>query len=160
MDQMDQMDQNFDSLFIAAESKAGQEMGDLQRAVVARALPSINQPSSQGSSRQGSRCGSGHGSRGSPARKATPTCNTLCPSNPTVMEMKAGGINPSRSHSMREQTSHMREKYKRRPSIKNSSPIPLSSRGNSRNNSLPMEELEVTRQFLATNKKVGKRMEE
>ena len=52
----------------------------------------------------GSRGGSGHGSRGSPARK--PTKMTLCPSNPAVL-----GSAASRSHSMRDQTSHMKEKY-------------------------------------------------
>ena len=51
-----------------------------------------------------SRRGSGHGSKGSPAR--TPTKMTLCPSNPAVLESAA-----SRSHSMRDQTSHMKDKY-------------------------------------------------
>ena len=39
-------------------------------------------------------------------------------------------------------------------SNKNSSPAPLGSRSGSRNNSLQGDEVEVTRQFLATNKKV------
>ena len=52
----------------------------------------------------GSRGGSGHGSRGSPARKQTKM--TLCPSNPAVL-----GSAATRSHSMRDQTSHMKEKY-------------------------------------------------
>ena len=52
----------------------------------------------------GSRGGSGHGSRGSPARK--PTKMTLCPSNPALL-----GSAASRSHSMRDQTSHMKDKY-------------------------------------------------
>ena len=63
---------------------------------------------------------------------------------------------------MRDQTSHMREKYQtkysqRRLSNKNSSPVPvgLGSRSGSRNNSLPGDEVEVTRQFLTTNKKVN-----
>jgi len=54
----------------------------------------------------------------------------------------------------------MREKYQtkysqRRLSNKNSSPAPgFGSRSGSRNNSLPGDEVEVTRQFLTTNKKV------
>jgi hypothetical protein len=86
--------------------------------------------------------------------------STLCPSNPAVTELQAGGSAASRSHSMRDQTSHMKEKYQsrysqRRLSTKNSSPAPaVGSRSGSRNNSLPGDEVEVTRQFLTTNKKV------
>lgn len=158
---MEEMEQNFDSLFSAAETR---DLGDLQRAVATRAVPPSGCPSggprvppsgSQGGSRAGSRGGSGQGSRGSPARK--PTQSTLCPSNPAVTEL--AGSAASRSHSMRDQTSHMREKYQskysqRRMSNKNSSPAPLGSRSGSRNNSLQGDEVEVTRQFLATNKKV------
>ena len=83
---MEEMEQNFDSLFSAAETR---DLGDLQRAVATRAVPPSGCPSggtrvppsgSQGGSRAGSRGGSGQGSRGSPARK--PTQSTLCPSNP------------------------------------------------------------------------------
>jgi len=104
----------------------------------------------------GSRAGSGHGSRGSPARK--PTKTTLCPSNPAIL-----GSAAARSHSMRDQTSHMKEKYQtkyqaRRMSIKtptaSKDTTPKMSGNGSRNNSLVPNDLEVTRQFLATNKKV------
>ena len=179
---MEEMEQNFDSLF-SADTK---DLGDLQRQVVTRCVPPSG-PNSHAGSRQGSRGGSGPGSRGSPARK--PTMSTLCPSNPAVTELQ-GGSGASRSHSMRDQTSHMREKYQtkysqRRLSNKNSSPAPgfgsrSGSRNNSlpgdphhhrhhhhhhhhqhhhhhhqRNNSLPGDEVEVTRQFLTTNKKVS-----
>lgn len=150
---MEAMEQNFDSLF-SADTK---DLGDLQRQVVTRCVPPSG-PASGAGSRQGSRGGSGPGSRGSPARK--PTMSTLCPSNPAVTELQAGGSAASRSHSMRDQTSHMKEKYQsrysqRRLSTKNSSPAPGGgSRTGSRNNSLPGDEVEVTRQFLATNKKV------
>ena len=152
---METMEQNFDSLF-SADTK---DLGDLQRQVVTRCVPPSGPPSTAGS-RQGSRGGSGPGSRGSPARK--PTMSTLCPSNPAVTDLQ-GGSAASRSHSMRDQTSHMREKYQsrhghRRLSNKNSSPAPAGSRGGSgggsRNNSLQGDEVEVTRQFLATTKKV------
>ena len=150
---MEEMEQNFDSLF-SADTK---DLGDLQRQVVTRCVPPSG-PSSHAGSRQGSRGGSGPGSRGSPARK--PTMSTLCPSNPAVTDLQSGS-GASRSHSMRDQTSHMREKYQtkysqRRLSNKNSSPAPgLGSRSGSRNNSLPGDEVEVTRQFLTTNKKVN-----
>jgi len=149
---MEEMEQNFDSLF-SADTK---DLGDLQRQVVTRCVPPSG-PNSHTGSRQGSRGGSGPGSRGSPARK--PTMSTLCPSNPAVTDLQSGS-GASRSHSMRDQTSHMREKYQtkysqRRLSNKNSSPAPgLGSRSGSRNNSLPGDEVEVTRQFLTTNKKV------
>jgi len=102
----------------------------------------------------GSRTGSGHGSRGSPVRKNTKT--TLCPSNPAIL-----GSAAARSNSMRDQTSHMKEKYQskyqqRRTSIKtptNSKDVTPKAAG-SRNNSLTPSDVEVTRQFLATNKKV------
>ena len=118
---MEEMEQNFDSLF-SADTK---DLGDLQRQVVTRCVPPSG-PSSHAGSRQGSRGGSGPGSRGSPARK--PTMSTLCPSNPAVTDLQSGS-GASRSHSMRDQTSHMREKYQtkysqRRLSNKNSSPAP------------------------------------
>jgi len=102
----------------------------------------------------GSRGGSGPGSRGSPARR--PTKTTLCPSNPALL-----GTSATKSQSMRDQTGHMKEKYQtkyqqRRMSIK----TPTSSKettpkvAGSRNNSLTPSDVEVTRQFLATNKKV------
>ena len=152
---MEEMEQNFDSLF-SADTK---DLGDLQRQVVTRCVPPSG-PNSHTGSRQGSRGGSGPGSRGSPARK--PTMSTLCPSNPAVTDLQSGS-GASRSHSMRDQTSHMREKYQtkysqRRLSNKNSSPAPAGlggSRSGSRNNSLPGDEVEVTRQFLTTNKKVN-----
>ena len=144
---MVKMEQTFDSLFSEAAQRG--DLGDLQRAVVSRMVPVTS--GSQGNSRQGSRGGSGQGSRGSPVRK--PTMNTLCPSNPMVTELQGGAA--SRSHSMRDQTGYAREKYQhRRLSIKNSSPAALGSRSGSRNNSLPGNDVEVTRQFLATNKKV------
>ena len=54
-----------------------------------------------------SRTGSEHTSRGSPARKPPPASNSsLCPSNPAKF-----GTQATRSHSMRDQTNHMKEKY-------------------------------------------------
>jgi len=165
---MKELEHNFDCMFTAAETPAGQsDLSDLQRHAVTscmRHIPTVGgtqhskgmTPTSHGNSRGSSRPGSGPGSRGSPARK--PTMSTLCPSNPTLTELQGGSA--SRSHSMRDQTSHMKEKYQsrysqRRMSTKNSSPASgCGSKNGSRNNSLHGEQVEVTRQFLATNKKV------
>ncbi|XP_023349355.1 ras-related protein Rap-2a [Eurytemora carolleeae] len=64
---------------------------------------------------------------------------------------------------MRDQTAHMREKYQSDPSklnqrrLSTKTPIPIITKSGSRNNSLPSEEVEVTRQFLATSSKVVNR---
>jgi len=131
--------QNFDDLFTKAE----------------REPPSFCHLTITGSySGPSTRLQSQSNSRGSPARK--PTLVGICPGNPAVLEMKKRSA-ASRSHSMRDQTAHMREKYQtdrhnqRRLSTK--SPLAVKGAG-SRNNSLQGEEVEVTRQFLATHKKV------
>jgi len=79
------------------------------------------------------------------------------PQHPALLGLNKAAI---RSHSMRDQTSHSREKFQvkycnksRRSSTKNS-PSPMSSQVQSRNNSLPSDQVAITRQFLATNKKV------
>lgn len=164
---------NFDSLFILAEADESLSAKQQCHAMVKENQPQLvlattkmaamhlagTKQGSRGSMTPvgGSRGGSGHGSRGSPARK--PTKMTLCPSNPAVLSSAA-----ARSHSMRDQTSHMKEKYQtkyqgRRMSIKtpttaSKDSTPKMSGNGSRNNSLVPGDLEVTRQFLATNKKV------
>jgi len=132
------LSQNFDELFTKAE----------------REPPSYIQLSNTGSySGPATRVASNTNSRGSPARK--PTHSGMCPGNPALLGLRKHSA-ASRSHSMRDQTAHMREKYmsekQRRLSTK--SPIHLHKQTGSRNNSLPGEEIEVTRQFLATNNKV------
>jgi len=164
---------NFDSLFILAEADENLSAKQQCHAVVKENQTPLvtvtnkmanlhlagHKQGSRGSMTPGggSRGGSGHGSRGSPARKQTKM--TLCPSNPAVL-----GSAATRSHSMRDQTSHMKEKYQtkyqaRRMSIKtpataSKDSTPKMSCPGSRNNSLVPGDLEVTRQFLATNKKV------
>eukprot|EP00092_Neocalanus_flemingeri_P005271 GFUD01005671.1.p1 GENE.GFUD01005671.1~~GFUD01005671.1.p1 ORF type:complete len:411 (-),score=141.87 GFUD01005671.1:59-1291(-) len=149
---------NFDSLFILAEEDPTLSAAQQCHATSRMASLHLAGPKQGGrgslTPAGGSRAGSGHGSRGSPARK--PTKTTLCPSNPAIL-----GSAAARSHSMRDQTSHMKEKYQskyqqRRVSIK----TPTTSKettpkaSGSRNNSLIPTDLEVTRQFVATNKKV------
>ena len=96
---------NFDSLFLLAEADdtlgAKQQVHTMMKEMVANKMANMHQAGpKQVLPSSGSRGGSGHGSRGSPAR--IPTKTTLCPSNPAA---------PSRSHSCRDQTGHMREKY-------------------------------------------------
>jgi len=151
---------NFDSLFLLAKEDDSLSTKQQCHVVVKEnqvQVVTTNKMTNQHLSgpKQGTttRGGSGHGSRGSPAR--IPTKTTLCPSNPAA---------PTRSHSCRDQTGHMREKYQtknqlRRMSIKTPTTVsrdstPKMSCNGSRNNSLAGADLEVTRQFLATNKKV------
>jgi len=135
---------SFDSLFAAASQLVPHPVPQ-----VASIIEGGGQGQGQGSrtgSRGGSRAPSGPPSRGSPARKGT--MSSLCPANP-----------PSRSHSMRDQTDLMREKFQskyqqRRMSTK-APAVATNSKPGSRHNSIPAgEDVEVTRQFLATNKKV------
>ena len=106
---------NFDSLFILAEADENLSAKQQVHAAVHENQTTLVTATSKMANlhlagpRQGGRGSitpgsSGHGSSGSPAR--TPTKMTLCPSNPAVLESAA-----SRSHSMRDQTSHMKEKY-------------------------------------------------
>jgi len=150
---------NFDSLFIKAETnKMVQQQTVLisaehQRQIVINNNTAVQRAIDKCPSRGGSRGGSGQGSRGSPARKATN--NTLCPSNPVVLQLS--GDQASRSHSMRDQTCHMKEKYQARYASRRMStktPQTITPKNGSRNNSIASDEVEVTRQFLATNKKV------
>jgi len=147
---------NFDSLFTLAESDP--HLITIQQSHAAQ-TKDINNLATQATNRiaslhlsgpktGGSRTVSGHGSRGSPARKHTKT--TLCPSNPAIL----GSTSP-RSNSMRDQTSHMKEKYQTKyQQRKESISRDATPKGGSRNNSLTPSDVEVTRQFLATNKKI------
>jgi len=134
-------DTDFDSLFITDEAD--------QNALVAK----------QQLSYVTSRPGSGHmtpQSRGSPSRRQQ---GGSCKHAPGVGLLPGQGL--KHSHSMRDQTSHMKEKYQaryqhRRLSIRtpNTSNNNTPKGGGSRNNSLTTADVEITRQFLATNNKV------
>ena len=109
---------NFDSLFILAEAdptlsalqQCHSKVQDTSNQANTNRVASLhlNGPKQGGrgslTPAGGSRGGSGHGSRGSPSRK--PTKTTLCPSNPAIL-----GSAAARSHSMRDQTNHMKYKY-------------------------------------------------
>jgi len=133
------LSQNFDELFTKAE----------------RDPPSYIQLANNSGSYSGpsTRIASQNNSRGSPARK--PTHTGMCPGNPALLGLRKHSA-ASRSHSMRDQTAHMREKYmsEKHRRLSTKSPIHLPKQVAVRNNSLPGEEIEVTRQFLATNNKV------
>jgi len=136
-------DTDFDSLFITDEAD--------QNALVAK----------QQLSYVTSRPGSGHmtpQSRGSPSRRQQ---GGSCKHAPGVGLLPGQAQGLKHSHSMRDQTSHMKEKYQaryqhRRLSIRtpNSSNNNTPKGGGSRNNSLTTADVEITRQFLATNNKV------
>jgi len=132
------LSQNFDELFIKAEKDP----------------PAFLHLSLTGSySGPSTRIASQTNSRNSPARK--PTLTGICPGNPTLLGLKKHSA-ASRSHSMRDQTAHMREKYmsEKHRRLSTKSPVHFHRQESGRNNSLPGEEIEVTRQFLATNSKV------
>jgi len=144
------LNQNFDELFIAAEKQPAQAFIHLSLA------GSYSGPVTRVSSQVNSRVGSQPTSRNSPARKPTVGTGGMCPSNPAVIGLRKQA---SRSHSMRDQTAHMREKFlsdrlsqRRQSTTKSPCRTPLKSE--SRNNSLQGEDIEVTRQFLATHSKV------
>jgi len=135
---------DFDSLFVIGEAD--------QSVLVAKQQQQVNFVSRH-------HHGSGYNSpnRGSPARRIQGGGSCKHPHTP-------GGLSPAgvkHSHSMRDQTSHMKEKYQaryqhRRLSIR----TPTASNNNtpkqsgSRANSLTVNDVEITRQFLATNTKV------
>ncbi len=43
-------------------------------------------------------------------KKNLTLCSGLCPGNPALLDLRKSSV-ASRSHSMRDQTAHMREKY-------------------------------------------------
>jgi len=136
---------DFDSLFVIGEAD--------QSVLVAKQQQQVNFVSRH-------QHGSGYNSpnRGSPARR-TQQGGGSCKHPHTP-----GGLSPAtlkHSHSMRDQTSHMKEKYQaryqhRRLSIRTptASNNNTPKQGGSRNNSLTVNDVEITRQFLATNTKV------